>query len=62
MARGIRKKNEIIRALQEVNNDYEILKKECDEVGAEKCNYSTRADVLYAKKRSVTLGIKGRLT
>jgi hypothetical protein len=50
MARGIRKKNEIVRALQGVENDIEILKNECDEVGAEKCNYSTRFDMLYAKK------------
>ena len=50
MPRGIRKKAQIMDVLNEIEKDLDTLRKECDEVGAEKCNYSTRFDILHAKK------------
>lgn len=58
MARGLRKKSQITAALTDVEEDLKNLRKECDVVGAENCNYSVRYDILYAKKETLLWVLK----
>lgn len=58
MARGLRKKEQIVNALNDIEQDIENLKRECDIVGVEKSHYSTRYDILYAKKETLLWVLK----